>query len=282
MANSKVTITFYGVPTPEEYIHISETKLALNLYEIFKASRLNYGQVAIPTLNSSSYFNYSMTINASADISYISVGYTPDPDSYQIVPLGGIEMMDNLDGTYTYNVRSTTAPVIINYDTLNQKIAWPEGNFVYAGTVNTYDTFVSDHYKTAFALDYNATALFTVESVNGAVNTGIGTVIITTNYAAAVFVLDGFNANVNVLIENEIPVTGISFSPSSLAFTHKQYEVLPNKNVSMGGNLWKLVGKPNFLLTSPTAGVVITPITDGTGTYQIASGSGSADRKSVV
>lgn len=275
MANSKVTISFYSVPAPDEYIYLSETKLALYLHEVFKAARLNYGQVAIPTLNSSSYHTHTMTINELADISYIAVGFTPDPDPYQIIPLWGIEMTDNLDGTHTYYVRSTTSPVIINYDTL-QAISWHEGSFSPTGAVNSYDSFISDHYKTAFDLDYNATALFTVESVNGEVNSGIGTVTITANYAAAVFVLDAFTANVNVLIENETSVTGISFSPSILAFTHKQHEVLPNKNVSMGGNLWKVVGKPNFLITSPTLGVTITPITDGSGTYQTISGSGSA------
>jgi hypothetical protein len=36
------------------------------------------------------------------------------------------------------------------------------------------------------------------------------------------------------------------------------------------------VGKPNFILSSATAGVTIATVTDASGTYQTFSGSGNA------
>lgn len=77
--------------------------------------------------------------------------------------------------------------------------------------------------------------------------------------------------NVTGVVENPV----VSFSPATIAFSHQQNATLPTKSISMTGDLWKIVGKPNFLLTSPTAGVTITSVTDGTGTYQTASGSGN-------
>ena len=76
------------------------------------------------------------------------------------------------------------------------------------------------------------------------------------------------------LAENPTPV--FSFAPASLAYKHEQNAALPTKNVAMTGNLWKLVGKPNFIITSATAGVTIATVGSGAAAYQTASGSGNA------
>jgi hypothetical protein len=61
-----------------------------------------------------------------------------------------------------------------------------------------------------------------------------------------------------------------------MAFTHKQNESLQSIGVLLTGNLWKIIGKPHFVLTSPTAGVTITPSGSGPTLYQTIEGSGNA------
>lgn len=72
------------------------------------------------------------------------------------------------------------------------------------------------------------------------------------------------------------PTPTFSFAPASLAYVHQQNTALTSKMVTMTGNLWKIVGKPNFILTSATAGVTIATVGSGSGAYQTASGSGNA------
>jgi len=67
-----------------------------------------------------------------------------------------------------------------------------------------------------------------------------------------------------------------SFSPSTLAFYHQQNNPLPSLNVLLTGNLWKIVGKPNFILSSTAVGVTIATVGSGASAYQTASGSGIA------
>lgn len=76
------------------------------------------------------------------------------------------------------------------------------------------------------------------------------------------------------LIVDPSPV--FSFAPASLAYKHQQNNTLPSKIVAMTGNLWKIVGKPNFVLSSATAGVAIATVGSGAGAYQTATGSGNA------
>lgn len=68
----------------------------------------------------------------------------------------------------------------------------------------------------------------------------------------------------------------VTFLPATLVYTHKQNETLPSLNIAMTGNLWKIIGKPNFVFTSPTAGVTIATVGSGASAYQTASGSGNA------
>lgn len=69
----------------------------------------------------------------------------------------------------------------------------------------------------------------------------------------------------------------VEFSPSSISFNHTQGSSLPSKTISISGDMWKIIGKPNFILSSTTAGVSIT--TDASGNFQIVSGSGNATVK---
>lgn len=80
--------------------------------------------------------------------------------------------------------------------------------------------------------------------------------------------------NITGLVIEPDPV--FSFSPPTLAFSHQQNNPLPSMNVSFTGNLWKLVGKPNFILSSTTPGVTIATVGSGASAYQTASGSGVA------
>jgi hypothetical protein len=72
------------------------------------------------------------------------------------------------------------------------------------------------------------------------------------------------------------PTPTFSFAPASLSYIYQQNTTLPSRTVTMTGNLWKIIGKPNFILTSATAGVTIATVGSGAGAYQTASGSGNA------
>ncbi|MFV8268480.1 hypothetical protein ACNQGP_00910 [Flavobacterium sp. GT2N3] len=143
-----------------------------------------------------------------------------------------------------------------------------------------YIGYISNHYKSSFDLDFNATNLFTITATNGPVNEGTGQVIITANYSDAVFVLGTSTANVTVTINNQTftppPAGVITFSPTALNFRHEQNTAFEEFGIAMSGDLWKVVGKPNFVLSSTTAGVTMAIVTDGTGTYQTVTGSGNA------
>jgi hypothetical protein len=78
---------------------------------------------------------------------------------------------------------------------------------------------------------------------------------------------------VSVIVE---PSPVFSFAPASLAYEHQQNTTLPKKIVAMTGNLWKIEGKPNFIITTATAGVTIATVGSGATAYQTASGSGNA------
>lgn len=143
-----------------------------------------------------------------------------------------------------------------------------------------YIGYISTKYKQAFDLDYNTTSLFTVTASSGDINSGIGSVTITANYSDANFVLGATSANINVTINNETftpPAPGtIAFAPNAINFNHQQNTPFQTFGIAMSGDLWKVVGKPNFVLSSATPGVTIATVTDGTGTYQTVAGSGEA------
>lgn len=83
--------------------------------------------------------------------------------------------------------------------------------------------------------------------------------------------------NIELEVVGVIPPSSIfSFSPATLAYTHKQNESLQSIGVLLMGNLWKIIGKPNFMLTSATAGVTITNSGSGPTLYQTIEGSGNA------
>lgn len=149
----------------------------------------------------------------------------------------------------------------------------------YFSSPSRYEGFVSENYKDAFNLDHNSTDLFTVEWINGAVDSGIGSVAITANFPNAIFSIDIASAPVIIEIENAPPVDPepiFSFSPSSINFIHQQNDSRPLQPITLTGNLWKVIAKPNFILSTSTPGVTINSVTDSLGTYFIASGSGNA------
>jgi len=80
-----------------------------------------------------------------------------------------------------------------------------------------YFGFVNVNYKNAFNLDYNSTGLFTLTTLNGPVNSGVGFVTIEANFSGAVFT-GSSNAFVDVVIENEVvtspfTIDAITFTP---------------------------------------------------------------------
>lgn len=81
-----------------------------------------------------------------------------------------------------------------------------------------------------------------------------------------------YNFDTNTPIE---PVEGeIGYNPKSLPFVHSVGNTLPSYNVFFSGDDWKIIGKPNFVLSSPTAGVTI--VNDVAGGFQTINGSGNA------
>lgn len=143
-----------------------------------------------------------------------------------------------------------------------------------------YIGYISELYKKAFNEDYNFFGLFTVTVANGDLYSGLGQVVIKANFPDAVFVLDTNTTAATVLFVNVSgttpPPDTISFSPDSVSFVHEQNSTLPSSGIAFYGSLWKIVGKPNFLLSSVTAGVTITSTGSGSGLYQTISGSGPA------
>jgi len=88
-----------------------------------------------------------------------------------------------------------------------------------------YFGFISTNYKNALNLDINSGGLFTIQWTTGPPYSGIGTVIITANYANAVFTVDLNTTSATVTITNEasIPtfnITDIAFSQASSPNTH--------------------------------------------------------------
>lgn len=143
-----------------------------------------------------------------------------------------------------------------------------------------YFGYISNFYRTAFNADYNTGGYFTVTAASGATNSGIGTVTITANYTGAVFVLGTSTADVTVTIYNQAPITPppgtISFSPNLLLFEHSQNDVLPSFGVAFSGDLWKILGKPHFILSCEGEGTTTWNVGTGDGVYQRIQGSGDA------
>jgi hypothetical protein len=144
-------------------------------------------------------------------------------------------------------------------------------------------TWQCDNYKNAFNLDYNADELYTVTSITGDPLLGNGSVVIIANYPNALFSVVSNTTGATIAIMNRTPgdvdppVDPVfSFTPSNMAFVHQQNDSRPLQPITLTGNLWKVIAKPNFILSTSTPGVTINSVTDSLGTYFIASGSGNA------
>lgn len=86
---------------------------------------------------------------------------------------------------------------------------------------NKYIGYISDFYRSAFNLDYNSTGLYNVVSIPGAIDSGLGTVVITATTQNAIFD-EPFTTvpGVVVTIENEVAapeihITNIAFAAST-------------------------------------------------------------------
>jgi hypothetical protein len=199
MAYSKIIIDFLQVPEEDQVLNFSETLLGLSLNSIFKNISTVMGEVLIPE---SSDLYYEMTIDGSADISNIDVEFTPPGGITTRVSLSSVLVEDNLDGTYTYKITSSS-PVLIVDVTTGDYILWIEGNF---SSSPGYNGYISTNYKIAFDEDYNASADFTVDALEGTEGSGQGTVTITANFSNAFFSLVTNTSLAEITIINEVPL----------------------------------------------------------------------------
>jgi hypothetical protein len=115
-----------------------------------------------------------MTIDINADVSNIDVEFTPQGGNTTRVAFNLNFLEDNLNGTRTYQVTSTTPVLLVDVTTSNY-INWPEGSFISAPG---YTGYVSENYNTAFNEDYNTGLDFTTTFTTGDEGSGIGTVTI--------------------------------------------------------------------------------------------------------
>lgn len=139
------------------------------------------------------------------------------------------------------------------------------------------DGYQMANYQTAFNLDYNSTSLFNVVTFTNALQ-WLGAIEITAKETGVVFSLITKPSSTIVTITGDTvdPEPTFSYAPDSLTYEHLQNAPRPFQSINLTGNLWKLLAKPNFLLSSSTPGVTIDEVTDVTGTYLIAHGSGDA------
>lgn len=214
MANSNILIQFNAMPIVDNSIQINESKLGINLNEIFKQFRITNGQTAIPLTDLG---EYRMTISSIANVLDIDVGFIPNTGIFTKVALSSVAFTDNLNGTVTYSLNSSTEPVLFD-NTTQTAILWSEGEFIYFGPVaNYYSGFISENYRAALNADYNSGGLFTVEAFDGIAGTGVGVVRITANYANAVFSFTN-NSPASITVDNQAIVP--DFNISSVIFAN--------------------------------------------------------------
>ncbi|MFY0481479.1 hypothetical protein ACI6PS_02640 [Flavobacterium sp. PLA-1-15] len=66
----------------------------------------------------------------------------------------------------------------------------------------------------------------------------------------------------------------VFYAPKNIIFTHTVGTVPPAHQIQMNGVSWSLVGTPRYLLFSTDPSVTIQNVSDETGNFQIASGTG--------
>lgn len=99
----------------------------------------------------------------------------------------------------------------------------------------SYTGFTSTNYKQAFELDWNVSGLYTITNINGAPNSGLGTVIIQANFPGAVFsvLLNSCDATVEIENEPAVPEIKIENITFSEATTSKCQNVKVNVSTSI-------------------------------------------------
>lgn len=126
--------------------------------------------------------------------------------------------------------------------------------------------FVSEFLKNALNLDYNTSGQFTIVATNGAINTGIGSVLITANFANAVFskISNTTSANITITNEADVPVDPPpTHSVTPLALTFNVVTAVPGA-----------ASKP-VTITTPSAWTIADTLPDWL-QLSALSGSGNA------
>jgi hypothetical protein len=202
MAFSQIKLTFTGVPDIDEAINIGESKLGLNILEIFKIARDAATQVTLPS------------------IAEICRGYEWDlygaPEDEFVV----LEYTDCSGNTQYRSGKPETIGYSFIFYSLSGEYTISDGIVIETGAPDsvTYNGFVSNNYIDSFNLDYNSTALFTVSSTQGAAGTGIGTVTIIANYPNAIFEVLSNTAPANFETNNYVDESENRVFPLQLSF----------------------------------------------------------------
>ncbi|MFW0737570.1 hypothetical protein [Flavobacterium sp. T12S277] len=215
MAYSYLTVEFIEIPIENEYLGIDESISGLGLNEIFKNNRVAAMQTIIPPFIIGN--KYEMTVEEGISIDNIGVTYTPIGGSVKRVPLSNFPIMDLPSGGYRIEVLSEYPVIIYDIETGND-IAWPYGYFELVGTGKVYSGYISDNYKTALDADYNLNNLFTIQSITGEPDSGLGTVIITANFSNAFFSVPETFPFATITIHNEAQTPIRDVNPDHLVF----------------------------------------------------------------
>jgi len=202
MAFSQIKLTFTAIPDIDESLSIGESKLGLNLLEIFKITRDAAAQVTLPSI-ASFVKEYNWNISGITEDTFVTLQYTDAAGISQTISdyvgnLGSDYLFNAVEGEYT-NTHGSVSLTGINDQVL------------YAG-------FVSDNYRDAFDLDYNTNAFFAISSTQGSAGTGLGTVTIIAAYPNATFEVLSNTAPVTFEITNNVDTTENRVLPMQLSF----------------------------------------------------------------
>lgn len=228
MAYSKITITFDSMPPLNSVLSFRDTLLGTIFLETFRANRVSVKTAAIPA----KIDTYILTFSESEDTSNIGAYFMKPGVVNGIRPLDSLASTDNGDGTLSIIVESTIFPNVVDMIT-QDAIVWPGGNFMWHG--ENFNGFISQNYAAAFNADYNTSLLYSVTSINGPEDSGLGMVVISANYPNAIFEEISKPPGTTILIENEttnvLTIDDISYlnATSNPVCTHFRVSITTNE-----------------------------------------------------
>lgn len=254
MDYSSITIDFSSIPAADSLIDISESVKGLNLNEVFKALRSTAGEVTLP---SSALSEWQINVPFEADDRYIGVSYVSIYGTISRVRLTDLLQSDYSIGFNTYYVDSEFEPTFFDRRT-DVAIVWDYSFEPVGASPDYYSDFVSDTYKTAFDADHNASEFYTVVSVPGPSNSGIGVVTITANYYNAVFTIAGNTSLATITVNNVAYVERDNYAtPELLLFNlFGNYQAVPTQNITIKtAGAWSVTSSlPSWLQLSALSG----------------------------